>query len=129
MHAQKHFEVYVDADPADLPSVCPEIRDMLVDAVDKAATAFRLTNSRASVAFQCPCSPDDVHTAIPNEAHSHLKCTLTEDISRGGLTAAQKVWLGPNTAAGEDPCILACCRILSRECVVYIYEYTWMFPY
>ena len=43
VHAQKHFDVYVDADLADLPSLCPEIRDMLVDAVDKATTAFRLT--------------------------------------------------------------------------------------
>ena len=122
VHAQKHFEVYVDSPPADLPSVCPEIRDMLVDAVDKAATAFRFTNSRASVAFQCPCSLDDVHTAIPNEAHS-LKCTLTEDISREGLTAARKVWLGPNTAAGEDPCILACRRIYQRVCSIYMYIY------
>ena len=130
VHAQKHFEVYIDSPPADLPSVCPEIRDMLVDAVDKAATAFRFTNSRASVAFQCPCSPDDVHTAIPNEAHSHLKCTLTEDISRGGLTVAQKVWLGPNTAAGEDPCILACCRIYHFiQRVRSIHVCTWMFLY
>ena len=102
IHAQKHFEVYVDADPqSDLSRVCPQIRDMLVDAVDKAATAFRLTKSRASVAFQCPCSPDDVHTAIPNEGHSRMKCTLTGRISR--LTEAQKVWLHPTGLYCNSP--------------------------
>ena len=41
IHALKHFEVHLDAQEADLPSICPEIRDMLVDAVDSAASAFR----------------------------------------------------------------------------------------
>ena len=95
-HAQKHFEVHVDAAQAELPSVCPQIRDMLLDAVDSAARVFRYTNSRASVAFQCPCSPDDVHTATPTDNLSHLKCTITEDISRAPLTEGQKVWLGHN---------------------------------
>ena len=101
VHAVKHFEVYLNSPQADLPTACPQIRDMLLDAVDKGATAFQFTNSRANVAFQCPCSPDDVHTAILNEAHSRLKCTVTGTIIRGGLTAAQKVWLGTNTASGE----------------------------
>ena len=108
IHALKHFEVHLDAPEADLPSICPEIRDMLVDAVDSAASAFRFKNSRASVAFQCPCSPHHVHTATPNEAHSNLMCTLTGDISRGGLTAAQRVWLGPLTASGEtEMCVFS----------------------
>ena len=94
IHALKHFEVHLDAPEGDLPSICPEIRDMLVDAVDSAASAFRFKNSRASVAFQCPCSPHRVHTATPNEAHSNLICTLTGDIGRDGPTAAQRVWLG-----------------------------------
>ena len=103
LHKLKHFEAHVDAAEADLPSICPEIRDILVDAVDSAADSFRFKNSRASVAFQCPCDPDDVHTATPNEAHSKLICSLTGDISRGGLTAAQRVWLGPRiTSPGND---------------------------
>ena len=103
LHKLKHFEVYLDAPDANLLSICPEIRDMLVDAVDSAADSFRFKNSRASVAFQCPCDPDDVHTATLNEAHSKLICSLTEDISRGGLTAAQRVWLGPRiTSPGID---------------------------
>ena len=103
LHKLKHFEVYLDAPEANLPSICPETRDMLVDAVNSAADSFRFKNSRASVAFQCPCDPDDVHTASPNEAHSKLICSLTEDISRGGLTAAQRVWLGPRiTSPGND---------------------------
>ena len=101
IHALKHFEVHLDAPEADLPSICPEIREMLVNAVDSAASAFRFKNSRASVAFQCPCSPHRVHTATPNEAHSNLVCTLTGTISRDGPTAAQRVWLGPQTASGE----------------------------
>ena len=101
VHAVKHFEVYLDSPQADLPTACPQICKMLLDAVDKGATAFHFTNSRANIAFQCSCSPDDVHTAILNEAHSNLKCTVTGTIIRGGLTAAQKVWLGTNTAAGE----------------------------
>ena len=110
VHAQKHFEVHLDAPPAELPSECPRIRAMLLDAVDRTAATFRFKNSRANVAFQCPCSPDDVHTAIPNEAHSHLECTDTGEISRGGLTAAQRVWLGLCTPEGEcwvnyDTCI------------------------
>ena len=101
IHALKHFEVHLDAPEADLPSICPEIRDMLVDAVDSAASTFRFKNSRATVAFQCPCSPRHVHTATPNEAHSNLVCTVTRKICPGGLTAAQRVWLGPQTASGE----------------------------
>ena len=107
IHALKHFEVHLDAPEADLPSICPEIRDMLVDAVDSAASAFRFKNSRASVAFQCPCSPHRVHTATPNDAHSNLVCTLTGTISRDGPTAAQRVWLGPPTASGELPALVA----------------------
>ncbi|CAI8034934.1 hypothetical protein GBAR_LOCUS19617 [Geodia barretti] len=101
LHALKHFEVHLDASQADLPIICPEIRDMLMDAVDSAASAFRFKNSRASVAFQCPCSPDDMHTATLNEAHSNLICTLTGKNIRGGLTPAQRVWLRPQTAPAE----------------------------
>ena len=101
IHKLKHFEVHLDAPETYLPGICPEIRDMLVDAVDSAASAFRFKNSRASVAFQCPCGLDEVHTATLNEAHSKLICSLTGDISRGGLTAAQRVWLGQRTASGE----------------------------
>ena len=102
LHALKHFEFHLDASQADLPIICPEIRDMLMDAVDSAASAFRFKNSRASLAFQCPCSPDYVHSATPNEAHSNLICTLTGKNIRGGLTSAQRVWLGPRTAPGEN---------------------------
>ena len=94
IHALKHFEVHLHAPEADLPSICPEIREMFVDAVDSAASAFRFKNSRASVAFQCPCGLEDMHTAIPNDAHSNLVCTFTRKICPGGLTAAQRVWLG-----------------------------------
>ena len=107
IHALKHFEVHLDAPEADLPSICPEIRDMLVDAVDSAASAFRFKNSRASVAFQCPCSPHRVHTATPNEAHSNLVCTLTGTISRDGPTAAQRVWLQPQTTSGGMAALVA----------------------
>ena len=102
LHAQKHFEVHLDALPTELASECPQIRAMLLHAVNKTATVSRFENSRACVAFQCPCSSRYVHAAIPNEAHSHLKCTITEAISRGGLTAGQKVWLGPFTTEGEN---------------------------
>ena len=95
VHALKHFEVYLTAPQAKLPSVCPAVREMLLDAVDSAATAFRFTNSRATVAFQCPCpcSPGNEHTATPNKDHSNLICTLTEE-SGFDLTAGQKMWLG-----------------------------------
>ena len=101
VHAVTHFAVYLTAPQADLPSVCPEIRDMLLDAVDSAASAFRFKNSRASVAFQCPCDPDDAHTATPNEARSNLVCSLTGEVCEGPLTPAQRVWLGATTTPGE----------------------------
>ena len=95
-HAQKHFEVYLDCPEAELPSICPEVREMLLDAVDSAANAFRYKNSRATIAFQCPCKVlDEIHTATLSEPGSNLICTLTEEISSTGLTAAQKIWLGP----------------------------------
>ena len=94
IHAQKHFEVHLTAPEANLSSLCPEIREMVLDAVDSGASAFRYKNSRASVAFQCPCSPDDIHTATLNEAHSKLVCSVTEEVCPGGLTAGQEVWLG-----------------------------------
>ena len=103
VHALKHFEAHVNTEETDLPSICSEICDMLVDAVDSAAEAFRFKNSRVSVAFQCPCDPDDVHTATPNEAHSMLICTSTKKKIGGGLTAAQRVWLGPGIISpGND---------------------------
>ena len=122
IHALKHFEVHLDAPEADLPSICPEIREMLVDAVDSAASAFRFKNSRASVAFQCPCSSHRVHTATLNEAHSNLVCTLTRKICRGGLTAAQGVWLGPQTALGELPALVSCIHLLSFSlpCLIFL---------
>ena len=98
IHAVTHFAVYLTAPQSDLPSVCPEIRDMLMDAVDSAASAFRFKNSRASVAFQCPCGQGNVHTATPNEACSNLICSLTEDVSEGPLSPGQRVWLGATTA-------------------------------
>ena len=111
IHALKHFEAHVDAAEADLPSICTEIRDMLVDSVDSAADAFRFKNSRASLAFQCPCNPKSIHTATPNESHSMLICSLTKKNNGGGLTAAQKVWLGPGiTSPGNNiVCEYGCC--------------------
>ena len=103
VHAQKYFAVYLDNVPlAELPKVCPQVREMLLDAVDSAATAFLYENSRASVSFQCPCSPHDsphidAHTATP-EKGSDLRCTLLGKVFRGRLTSSQKVWLGPYTS-------------------------------
>ena len=99
VHAVGHFEVHLDASEADLPSICAEIRDMLLDAVKSAASAFRFENSGACVAFQCPCSPGNVHTATPNEAHKNLICTRTKRRCHG-LTAGQRVWLGPGNVPG-----------------------------
>ena len=50
---------------------------------------------------QCPCSPDDAHTATPNEARSNLVCSLTGEVCEGPLTPAQRVWLGATTTPGE----------------------------
>ena len=110
VHAVGHFEVHLDAPEADLPSICAEIRDMLLDAVDSAASAFRFENSGACVAFQCPCSPGNVHTATPNSTHSKLICTRTERKCRGGVTAGQKVWLGPGNTPGVCVCVCVCVR-------------------
>ena len=101
VHAVRHLEVHLDAPEADLPSICPEIHDMLLDAVDSAASAFRFKNSGASVAFKCPCSPRDVHTATLNSTHSSLICSHTKSALCGGLTAAQRVWLGPRCTPGQ----------------------------
>ena len=90
-HAQKHFEVYLDCPEAELPSICPEVREMLLDAVDSAASAFRYTNSRATVAFECPCRMlDEVHTATLTEPGSNLKCSLTGKFSRCGPDSCSK---------------------------------------
>ena len=103
IHARKYFAVYIDnVPPAELPKVCPQVRDMLLDAVDSAATAFRYENSGASVSFQCPCSPHDcphidAHTATP-EKGSDLRCTVLDKVFQGRLTSSQKVWLGPSTS-------------------------------
>ena len=107
VHAVSHFEVHLDAPEADLPSICAEICDMLLDSVDSAASAFRFENSGACVAFQCPCSPGNVHTAIPNSTHSKLICTRTKRKCRGGLTAGQIVWLGSGNAPGVCVCVCA----------------------
>ena len=101
VHAVKHFEVHITARQADLPTACPQIRDMLLDAVDTGATAFHFTNSRANIAFQCPCSSDHIHTAILNNDRSHLMCAMTEDISEDPLSEAEKVWLGHNYDIGK----------------------------
>ena len=101
VHAVSHFEAHLDAPEADLPSLCPDIRDMLLDAVDSAASAFRFENSGACVAFQCPCSLGNVHTSTPNSAHSNLICTWTQRKCCGGLTAGQRVWLGSGSSPGK----------------------------
>ena len=101
IHATKHFVVHISGKPAEVHKLCPEVCDMLIDSVDSAATAFCYTNSRASVAFQCPCNPQDSHTATPTADHSHLQCTHTEMICDQSLTDAQRVWLVPNTTNGQ----------------------------
>ena len=111
IHAQKHFEVYLTAPEAKLSSVCPEVRDILLEAVDSAATAFRFENSRATVAFQCPCTSNDVHTATPNEAQSHLICTITGRYFPN-LTPAQRVWLGPHTGQCFCVCVCVCVSVM-----------------
>ena len=99
-----------------------EIRDMLLDAVDSAASAFRFENSGACVAFQCPCSPGNVHTATPNKAHSYLICTRTTDVLPGGLSAGQEVWLGPGNTLGVCVCVRVCACIVFCVCVfVFVY--------
>ena len=108
IHAQKHFKVYLDCPTDDLPGICPQIRDMLLDAVDSAATAFHFTDLQATVAFQCPCTPNNEHTATPNEACQYLTCTITGKIIRGGLSSAQRVWLNSCIAPGESLCASTC---------------------
>ena len=99
IHALKHFEVHLSHAPeADLSKICPEILQMLLDAVNSAAVAFRFKDSQASVAFKCHCSPDNTHAAKPNELCSNLVCSLTGDISELPLTPTQRVWLGKQTA-------------------------------
>ena len=115
VHAFGHFEAHLDAPEADLPSICAEIRDMLLDAVDSAASAFRFENSRACVAFQCPCSIGNVHTATPDSVQSNLICTQTEERLSGGFTAGQRVWLGSRNAAGE--CVCKCVSVYMHACV------------
>ena len=98
IHALKHFEVYVTGEEADIVKLCPKIRAMLVDSVDHAADAFRYTNSRATVAFLCPCSSEDRHTAIP--VGSRLKCTVRNAIIRKPMTEKQRVWLSDIVTSG-----------------------------
>ena len=121
VHAVSHFEVHLDALEADLPNICAEIRDMLLDAVDSAASAFRFKNSGACAAFQCPCSPENVHAATPNSTHSKLICTRTERKCRGGLTAGQMVWLGSGNTLG----ICVCCVHVYICVCVHIYYLVW----
>ena len=97
-HMQKHFEVHVTGKQAKVLATLPQIRRMLVDSVDRAANAFRYTNSRASVAFLCPCSSEDRHTAIP--VGNHLKCTITKAISDEPMTEKHRVWLSDMVTSG-----------------------------
>ena len=117
VHAVSHFEVHLDAPEADLPSICAEIRDMLLDAVDSAASAFRFENSGACVAFQCPCRQGDVHAATPNRAQSNLICTRIQGRVSRGFTAAQRVWLGPGNVVGECVCVCKCVSVYMHACV------------
>ena len=84
---------------------CREIRDMLLDAVNSAADAFRYKNSGASVAFKCFCSQDSVHTATLNEEKSTVVCTVTGKICKSRLTSSQKVWLGSSGEFVPNSCV------------------------
>ena len=95
---QKHFEVHITAQPAKLlHTVCPEIRGMFLDSIKSAARAFRYARAQVSLAFLCPCSSENRHTAVPTDDHCHLKCTVTNIISEP-LTERHKVWLAPSTS-------------------------------
>ena len=117
VHAVSHFEAHLDAPEAHLPSLCPEIRDMLLNAVDSAASAFRFENSGACVAFQCPCRQGDVHAATPNRAQSNLICTRIQGRVSRGFTAAQRVWLGSGNVVGECVCVCKCVSVYMHACV------------
>lgn len=54
IHAQKHFEVYLDAPQTDLQSVCPQICKELIDAVDKAVIVFHFKDLQATIASRAP---------------------------------------------------------------------------
>ena len=97
VHAQKHFEVHTKVSQTELPTACPEIRDMLLDSVDSAAHVFCYKDTRPTVAFLCPCSPDDRHTAIPTDDQRYLRCTVTNIISEP-TTDNYKVWLAASTS-------------------------------
>ena len=107
IHAIKHFEVHLthDKPDANLSKICPEVRHMLLNAVESAAAAFRFKDSQASVAFKCPCSLDYIHAATLNEDCTDLVCTLTGEISGLPLTPGQKVWLGSQTATTGELCV------------------------
>ena len=100
VHAQKHFEVHVSGKEAELLKILHVIRDAIIDSVDSAARAFCYTNSRATVAFQCPCSLKIRHTALPTDDLTYLKCSHRKIVSDDPISEKQRVWLSTKPLTG-----------------------------
>ena len=100
VHAQKHFEVHVSGKEAELLKILHVIRDAIIDSVDSAARAFCYTKSRATVAFQCPCSLKIRHTALPTDDLTYLKCSHRKIVSDDPISEKQRVWLSTKPLTG-----------------------------
>ena len=99
-YTPSHFSVHVNVPQSEIPAVCHEIRDMLLESVQSASHAFRYASPSVKIAFPCPCDPEHpeyLHPAIPTG--DYLKCSDTGEIS-DPMTDYHRVWLD-NTGTSE----------------------------
>ena len=95
-----HFSVHINAPLSEIPAVCQEIRDMLLESVQTASHPFRYASPSLKIAFPCRCDPDHpeyLHSATPTG--DYLKCSETGEIS-DPMSDCHRVWLD-NTGTSE----------------------------
>jgi len=102
-----YFEIHIKAPPPVCHKICPSIRDVIFDGIDKATVTLHYNNDKPRSGFFCPHSNGNGQArnsephAATTEDQEYWQCTMEDQF--GELTEKEKVWFGPKEAtAGKN---------------------------
>ena len=104
-----YFEIHIKAPAPVCHKICPSIRDVIFDGINKATDKLHYNNDKPCSGFFCPhsnsngqASNSEPHAAM-TEDQEYWQCTVEDHF--GELTEREKVWFGSKAAvAGNHPC-------------------------
>ena len=101
-----YFEIHIKAPPPVCHKICPSIRDVIFDGINKATVTLHYNNDTPSSGFFCPhsnsngqASNSEPHAAT-TEDQEYWQCTMEDHF--GELTEREKVWFGSKEATAGN---------------------------